>query len=200
MNLPALNELDLGEMADWPQSAQWLFMMVLCMGLLVVAYFGLIQSQQRQLQQLIEQEGVLRETFESQQSQAANLARRRAQLRREETTFAAMLKQLPERVDVSDLLIDVSQTGLAAGLEFVFFQPLDAVTGVFYVELPLRFRVLGDYHQLGQFISALAALPRIITLHDMTIQPQFVDRTAHNLLVMEATVKTYRYQPDENNG
>jgi type IV pilus assembly protein PilO len=110
-------------------------------------------------------------------------------------SFGAMLRQLPNRTEVADLLVDVSQTGLAAGLEFELFQPQAEVPKDFYAELPIKIRVIGNYHEFGEFVSGLAALPRIVTIHDVQIQPRANNPGANNAgdLIMEATARTYRY-------
>jgi type IV pilus assembly protein PilO len=113
-----------------------------------------------------------------------------------EESFGAMVRQLPDRTEVAGLLVDVSQTGLAAGLEFELFQPATEVNRDFYAELPIRVRVNGRYHEFGRFISGLAALPRIVTIHDVRISAAGRDAPlpgADLRLDMEATVKTYRY-------
>jgi len=102
-----------------------------------------------------------------------------------------MLRQLPNKKEVADLLIDVSQTGLAAGLEFQLFQPQNEIPKDFYAELPIKIRVVGDYHEFGEFISGIAALPRIVTMHDIDIKP--ISGQGAGSLVMEATAATYRY-------
>jgi len=100
------------------------------------------------------------------------------------------LRQLPNRTEVADLLVDVSQTGLAAGLEFELFQPQGEVPKDFYAELPIRIRVIGSYHEFGEFVSGLAALPRIVTIHNVQIQNR---SNSPGKLVMEALARTYRY-------
>ena len=102
----------------------------------------------------------------------------------------AMLRQLPNRTEVADLLVDVSQTGLAAGLEFELFKPQGEVPKDFYAELPIKLRVVGNYHEFGEFVSGLAALPRIVTVHDVKIKPR---GRGSSQLLLEATAKTYRY-------
>jgi type IV pilus assembly protein PilO len=105
-------------------------------------------------------------------------------------SFGSMLRQLPNRTEVADLLVDVSQTGLAAGLEFELFQPQGEVPKDFYAELPIKIRVIGDYHEFGEFVSGLAALPRIVTVHNIKISPRSGESAD---LQLEATAKTYRY-------
>jgi type IV pilus assembly protein PilO len=109
-------------------------------------------------------------------------------------SFGAMLRQLPDKTEVADLLVDVSQTGLASGLEFELFQPEGEVPKDFYAELPIKIRVTGLYHEFGEFISGLAALPRIVTIHNVKMQPRAKEADD---LVLDATVKTYRYLDEE---
>ena len=138
--------------------------------------------------------------MEKKQQKAANLENYRAQLADMEQSFGAMLKQLPNRTEVAALLVDVSQTGLANGLEFELFQPANEVTKEFYAELPIQIRVRGQYHDFGRFVSGLAALPRIVTIHNVQIQGVSDKAAAEVLnapLALQATVKTYRYLQDE---
>jgi type IV pilus assembly protein PilO len=102
-----------------------------------------------------------------------------------------MLRQLPNQTEVADLLVDVSQTGLASGLEFELFKPKSENPMEFYAELPISIRVIGDYHEFGEFVSGVAALPRIVTLHNISIG------RAKGELAMNLTAKTYRYLEDE---
>ena len=111
-------------------------------------------------------------------------------------SFGAMLRQLPNKTEVADLLVDVSQTGLAAGLEFELFKPESEVPREFYAELPIQLKVTGQYHEFGEFISGLAALPRIVTIHDIRIKERIKNKSG-KLLALEATAKTYRYLDDE---
>ncbi len=110
-------------------------------------------------------------------------------------TFGSMLRQLPNKTEVPALLVDVSQTGLAAGLEFELFKPLGEVRREFYAELPISIKVHGKYHEFGEFISGIAALPRIVTIHNINISGG--GKAGSEMLVMTATAKTYRYLEDE---
>jgi type IV pilus assembly protein PilO len=117
-------------------------------------------------------------------------------------SFGAMLRQLPNKTEVADLLVDVSQTGLAAGLEFELFDPAGEIPKEFYAELPIYLKVNGDYHEFGEFISGLAALPRIVTIHNIKIYPRVAKgkgqaRGSGGTLVLEAVAKTYRYLDEE---
>jgi type IV pilus assembly protein PilO len=102
-----------------------------------------------------------------------------------------MLRQLPGKTEVPNLLVDISQTGLGAGLEEKLFQPTGEVQRDFYAELPIKLRYTGSYHELGKFVSGIAALPRIVTLHDIDIKP--ADKDSTTSLTLDVTAKTYRY-------
>ncbi len=113
-----------------------------------------------------------------------------------ERTFGAMLRQLPGKTEVPSLLVDISQTGLAAGLEEKLFQPANEVRRDFYAELPIRIRLTGNYHELGTFVSGIAALPRIVTLHNIEVKPESKD-AGLDQLVLDVTAKTYRYLDED---
>lgn len=189
MNMQELNELDFSNIGDWPALIKIILILMLC-GLVGAGWYYLDTKDQYVALERVEKiELDLRQDFESKQAKAANLEAYRAQLAEMQESFGAMLRQLPNRTEVADLLVDVSQTGLAAGLEFELFQPQAEVPKDFYAELPIKIRVIGSYHEFGEFVSGLAALPRIVTIHDAQISP----RQANGPLVMEATVRTYRY-------
>jgi type IV pilus assembly protein PilO len=134
-------------------------------------------------------------TFDERQRKAANFDAYKAQLKEMERSFGAMLRQLPGRTEVPSLLVDISQTGLAAGLQEKLFQPAPEVRKDFYAELPIKIRLTGSYHQFGSFVSGIAALPRIVTLHDISIAPESKDSGADRL-TLDLTAKTYRYLDD----
>ena len=138
----------------------------------------------------------MREEFERKQAKAVNLEKYKKQLEEMKQSFGAMLKQLPHKTEVADLLVDVSQTGLAAGLEFELFDPQSENRREFYAELPIKLKVRGDYHEMGEFISGLAALPRIVTIHNVVVA-KGKGQNKEDPLVMEATAKTYRYLDEE---
>ena len=123
-----------------------------------------------------------------------NLAVYQQQLADIERSFGALLRQLPGKTEVPNLLVDISQVGVGAGLEEKLFQPADEIKKDFYAELPIKIRLTGSYHQMGEFVSGIAALPRIVTLHDITIKPD--DKDAYDVLSFELTAKTYRYLDD----
>jgi type IV pilus assembly protein PilO len=168
-------------------------------------YYFVWRTKIPQLEQVQRQEQDLRATFESRQRLAANLDAYKAQLVEVEQTFGAMLRQLPGETEVPSLLVDISQTGLAAGLEERLFQPMSEISREAYSELPIRMQVVGTYHELGNFVSGIVALPRIVTLHDITLRPETQRAGAAGpaapggRLVMDLTAKTYRYLEDGGN-
>lgn len=188
MTLQELNDLDFSNMGDWPALVKAVLVLILCIGVGVGWYFMDIEKQFEQLAQVEKTEIDLRQDFEIKQAKAANLDAYRTQLAEMEESFGAMLRQLPNKTEVADLLVDVSQTGLAAGLEFELFQPQGEVPRDFYAELPIKIRVVGDYHEFGEFVSGLAALPRIVTIHNVQIAPR-----KDGGLTLDAMAKTYRY-------
>lgn len=196
MTFDELNELDLSNIGDWPLAVKLILVLIVCALVAVGGYFAFITDQEEQLVRVENTEKDLRAEFESKQERAANLENYKKQLALMEESFGAMRRQLPDSTEVADLLVDVSQTGLAAGLEFELFQPQAEVRREFYAELPIKLRVKGGYHEFGEFISGLAALPRIVTIHDVRIRPQG-QGASDGTLILEATAKTYRYLDEE---
>ena len=200
--LEQLRTLDLKDIGRWP----FLFRAVaVALIFLIVAvggtYYFVWQNKIPQLEQVERQETDLRATFESRQQLAANLEAYQAQLAEVEQTFGAMLRQLPGETEVPSLLVDISQTGLAAGLEERLFQPMNEISREAYSELPIKMQVVGTFHELGDFVSGVVALPRIVTLHDIRLKPeQQRDAQGGGRLVMDVTAKTYRYLEDEGGG
>jgi type IV pilus assembly protein PilO len=199
MNLiDELKSLDMRDPGRWPLAIRAVFVgliFIVCAG---VAWYMLVWDQDRPLLQKAEaEEQDLRAQFESKQQRAANLDAYRGQLAEMERSFGAMLRQLPGKTEVPNLLVDISQTGLAAGLQEKLFQPSAELTQGFYAELPIHIKLVGSYHQFGSFVSGIAALPRIVTLHDIEITPASKD--GFDNLTMDVTAKTYRYIEDESN-
>jgi len=197
MDLNDLNELELSNIGEWPVPAKVLVIVFMC-GILAFGWYYFITSNQLERLKAVEaKEMELKSTFEAKQDKAANLDAYREQLAAMRESFDSMLRQLPDKTEVAALLVDVSQTGLAAGLEFELFQPAGEINKDFYAELPITIRVVGHYHEFGHFISGLAALPRIVTIHNVNIATDAAGRRAEaapgGLLRLEATVKTYRY-------
>jgi len=160
----------------------------------VLFYFFVWSDQKPRLDQAAAEEQELRNTFKFKHSKAVNLSVYQQQLADIERSFGALLRQLPGRTEVPNLLVDISQVGVGAGLEEKLFQPSPEIKKDFYAELPIKIRLTGSYHQMGEFVSGIAALPRIVTLDGITIHPE--NRDSYDYLSFELTAKTYRYLDD----
>jgi len=158
-------------------------------------YFLVYSDRSPELEQRQNEEQSLRQEFHTKHAKAVNLDLYKQQLKDIERSFGALLRQLPGKTEVPNLLVDISQTGLSAGLEEKLFQPQSEVKKDFYAELPIKIRLTGSYHQFGQFVSGIAALPRIVTLHDIEIKSE--NKDAYDQLILELTAKTYRYLDED---
>ncbi len=197
-----LNDLDFSNIHAWPAAARVVLVALIAVVVLFLGYWFDVKDQLLTLEQSERRESELKAEFERKAAKAANLAAYEQQLEEMKQSFGAMLRQLPNRTEVADLLVDVSQTGLASGLEFELFKPQAELPKEFYAELPISIKVKGRYHEFGAFVSGVAALPRIVTVHDITIQ-RASDKDkekSSNDLVMELTAKTYRYLDEEEEG
>ncbi len=197
--LDQLRSLDANDIGRWP----FVFRAMLIAIIFVVVtaggyYYFVIESQWPVLERVKLEEDELRITFERKQRKAANFSAYHEQLQEMEREFGAMLRQLPGKTEVPSLLVDISQTGLGAGLEEKLFQPSSEIKKDFYAELPIKIRLTGGFHELGNFVSGIAGLPRIVTLHDIEIKPRNQDTFGE--LVLDVTAKTYRYLDDEGDG
>jgi type IV pilus assembly protein PilO len=161
----------------------------------VLAYAWVWQNKSPELDAAQAQELALRGEFHNKHAKAINLDVYKQQLKDIERSFGALLRQLPGKTEVPNLLVDISQTGLAAGLGEKLFQPGPEQKKDFYAELPIKIRLSGGYHQLAQFVSGIAALPRIVTLHDIEITPE--NKDSYDQLNLDLTAKTYRYLDEE---
>jgi type IV pilus assembly protein PilO len=194
MKLSDLNNLDINNIGSWPVPIKLVVVLLLVAAIGGAGYYFDTQHMIADLKKTEAREVELRRTFEQKWNKVANLDAFRAQLEEMNKSFGAMLRQLPDKTEVADLLVDISQTGLANGLEFQLFKPGGEVRKGFYAELPIQIQVTGTYHQLGAFVSGIAALPRIVTMHDMTIKPQQSGGSGKSaMLSMDAVAKTYRY-------
>ena len=193
--LDDLKSLDPNDPGRWPLPVR-AGAVVLCFVVLsaVLFYFFVWSDQKPRLDQAAAEELELRNTFQTKHSKAVNLAVYQQQLADIERSFGALLRQLPGRTEVPSLLVDISQVGVGAGLEEKLFQPANEIKKDFYAELPIKIRLTGSYHQMGEFVSGIAALPRIVTLHDIKIKPDTKD--AYDVLSFELTAKTFRYLDD----
>ncbi len=193
--LDDLKTLDPNDPGRWPLPVR-AGAVALCFVLLAAGLFWYFvwTDQKPLLDQAVVEEGDLRNTFKAKHSKAVNLAVYQQQLADIERSFGALLRQLPGRTEVPNLLVDISQVGVGAGLEEKLFQPSPEVKKDFYAELPIKIRLTGSYHQMGEFVSGIAALPRIVTLHEITIKP--TNNTTYDQLTFELTAKTFRYLDD----
>jgi len=194
-----LRSLDTSDPGRWPLPFRVVavgiaFVAVLAFGI----YMFVVKDEMPLLERAQQDEVELRGTFEDRQRKAANFDAFRAQLADIERDFGAMLRQLPGQTEVPNLLVDISQTGLGAGLEELLFQPTGEIQKDFYAELPIRLRYTGSYHELGNFVSGIAALPRIVTLHDISIR-RGADGSPDEL-ILDVTAKTYRYLDEAAEG
>jgi type IV pilus assembly protein PilO len=192
MNLQGLNNLDLKTIGTAPAPAKAIVIGIVVAAILGAGYWFDTKEQIERLRQVESREAQLRQTFETKQRRAANLDAYKAQLEDMRRTFGAMLRQLPSRTEIPNLLVDVSQTGLMAGLEIELFRPENEIRRGFYAEKPIQLRMKGNYEQIAGFTSGVAGLPRIVTMHNVSIQP---DKDGQKL-TMNATAKTYRYLED----
>ena len=197
MNLvEELRSLDTSDPGRWPLAvragAVGLCFVILCA---VGSYVFVYDQQVPELQKREDTEQQLRTEFKTKHSKAVNLEVYKQQLKDIERSFGALLRQLPGKTEVPNLLVDISQTGLSAGLEEKLFQPQTEQKKDFYAELPIKISLTGSYHQFGEFVSGIAALPRIVTLHDIEIKSATKD--AYDQLTLDLTAKTYRYLDEE---
>ena len=193
MNLiEELQSLDVNDIGRWP-----LFFRAAVIALVFVAvtfagiWFTIVKDKAPVLQRAEVEEQELRVTFENKQRKAANYDAYKAQLAQIEQSFGTMLRQLPGETEIPSLIVDISQTGLAAGLQEKLFQPQAEIPRDFYAEKPIKIRLSGGYHEMANFVSGIAALPRIVTLHDINITPE--QQGSFDRLSLEVTAKTYRY-------
>jgi type IV pilus assembly protein PilO len=188
VNVSDLNNLDFNNIGSWPMAAKGLAIAVICAAVLFAGYWFDTKEQMQMLEQQQAKENELKQTFEKKQADAANLEAYKEQMAEMEKRFGALLLKLPSKTEIAELLVDVSRVGLDAGLEFELFKPGNEVPRDFYAEFPINLRVKGSYHELGNFVSGVAALPRIVTIHDLSMK-----KDKEGELTMTATANTYRY-------
>lgn len=194
MNLSELRDLDYNNVYAWPLPAKIGAIVLLCAIVIGVGVWFFIKPIYEDVQRAQGQEQELVATLEQKQKKAANLEKYRQQLDEMKEIYGAMLRQLPSKTEMPDLLVDISQTALAAGIDNELFRPGNESVKEFYAELPIQLRMIGGYHNFGDFISGVASLPRIVilTMHDIALQPAGrEDRPGQ--LILEGTAKTYRY-------
>lgn len=183
-----LNNLDFNNVGNWPLLFKALAIVIICGAVLGAGYYLDTEEQLVTFEKAEAKEAKLKKTFETRQAKAANLEAYRQQMQEMEKTFGALLLKLPSQTEIAELLVDISRVGLNSGLEFELFQPGTEKRKDFYAEYPINLRIKGTYHQLGKFASGIAALPRIVTLHNLSIS-----KTKDKRLIMTTTANTYRY-------
>ncbi len=197
MNLiEELKMLDVNDVGRWPFAFRAgvigiVFAAVVGLGI----FWTIVENKAPQLARAQDDEQTLRVTFKNKQRKAANYDAYKAQLAQMQQSFGTMLRQLPGKTEIPSLIVDISQTGLAAGLQEKLFQPQSEIPKDFYAEKPIKIRLSGGYHEIANFVSGIAALPRIVTLHDINITPE--EKDVYDRLTMEVTAQTYRYLDEE---
>ncbi len=196
-----LRDLDFRDIGSAPSSVRYVILGFLLVIIIAIGYFLLIKAKTEQLEIVQKKEIGLRIEFENKQEKAANLEEYEVQLAEMQELLETMFRQLPSKTEMDKLLVDVSQTALAAGIDVQLFQPRGETHHDFYAERPISVRMLGDYHQFGEFVSGVASLPRVVilTMHDISLR-RANDRDikgGDGRLVLEGTVKTYRYIDEE---
>ncbi len=201
--LNELRDLDFNDIGSAPTSVRYVILGFLLIIILAIGYFLLIKDKTEQLELVQNLENSLRVDFEAKQAKAANLESYEAQLAEMQELLETMFRQLPSKTEMDKLLVDVSQTALGAGIDVQLFQPNAEAFHDFYAERPISVRMLGDYHQFGEFVSGVASLPRVVilTMHDIALR-RATDRDVgvsqnDGRLILEGTVKTYRYIDEE---
>jgi type IV pilus assembly protein PilO len=194
--LEEMKSLDANDIGRWPlvfRAGVIAIVFLLVVGLGV--YMIIVQDKAPALKRAQDEEATLRVSFKNKQRKAANYDAYKAQLAQMEQSFGTMLRQLPGETEIPSLIVDISQTGLAAGLQEKLFQPQPEIPREFYAEKPITISLSGGYHEIANFVSGVAALPRIVTLHDINITPDSPDN--YDSLTLQVTAKTYRYLEEE---
>jgi len=198
MTLEELKQIDWRDPGRWPLPVR---LGVICAFFVVVAaallYFVVWNSNKEELATLEQRETQLRDEFRTKHAKAVNLELYKQQLVEIEKQFGTQLQQLPRATEMDNLLVDISQSGTQTGLEQTLFEPQPEQNRDFYAERPIKIRLTGNYHQMGDFASTIAALPRIVTLHDINIRTASGKSAGSDQLVMDVTAKTYRYLDEE---
>ncbi len=198
-----LQNLDRNNVGGWPQSIKMFFTALVCAVVLLGGWYFFVSNQQDDLSNLVTKENSLKQDFAAKQAKSVNLEALQHQLDEMQDMLRQLLRQLPSKTEMPELLVDISQTAQSAGLETELFQPGPETPKDFYAEKPIKLRMIGTYHQFGTFISGVASLPRVVilTLHDVSLTPIKASgkagATSGGQLVLQGTVKTYRYLDDE---
>jgi len=205
-----LRNLDRNNVGGWPKSVKTFFAVIIFIVIVAGGWYLWIRGQQEDLERQQTKEETLKKEFATKQGKVVNLVAYRKQLEDMKEMLRTMLRQLPSKTEMPDLLVDISQTALAAGIVVDLFQPGGEIVKEFYAEKPIQLKMLGTYHQFGTFISGVASLPRVVilTMHDVSLKPAAKAApgpggaasqalAGGGQLLLEGTVKTYRYVDDE---
>ncbi|HNQ04381.1 MAG TPA: type 4a pilus biogenesis protein PilO [Thiobacillaceae bacterium] len=193
MNWSDLKNLDLKDIVSAPAPVRVVLIALLCIGIVALGWYLVWSDGFSQIETAKQEEATLRESFTRKKVQAFHYDTYKRRLVEIEQSLASLLRQLPNRSEMDALLTDINQVGVTKGLEFELFRPGAETPAEFYATLPVNIRVLGSYADIGGFVNDLAQLPRIVTLHDISLMPT----KDGGPLTMEARVQTYRYL-DEN--
>lgn len=192
-----LSELDLNNLGSWPAAVKVVTCVLLLIAALALGYNFYLKDLQGGLDQRRAEEQALKEQFSAKAFQAANLNAYKVQMKEMEESFGTMLRQLPSDTEVPGLLEDITRTGLGSGLEFEEIKLQPEVAQQFYIELPIQIAVVGSYHDLATFVSGVASLPRIVTLHEFEVKlPEEEEEGGTSKLHMSVLAKTYRYNDE----
>ena len=191
-----LRNLDTKNPGNWPTPIKLTACLFLAAAIVGLAWYFKVDDQRTTLEGLVAQEQTLRTEFEDKQGRAANLEPLKQQMAQMELMLQQMLRQLPSKNEMPDLIVDVSQTALATGISNELFQPGPESAREFYAEKPITLRMVGTYHQFGAFVSGVASLPRVVimTMHNISLTPR---AGKPGLLVLQGPIRTYRYLDDE---
>ncbi|HUH55330.1 MAG TPA: type 4a pilus biogenesis protein PilO [Rhodanobacter sp.] len=197
-----IRNLDRNNVGGWPSSVKIFFTGLLFVAIVFIGWYVSVSNQQDELATLATKEVQLKKDFASKQAKAVNLEALQQQLDEMQDMLRQLLRQLPSKTEMPELLVDISQTALSTGLQTELFQPGNETKKDFYAEKPITLRMSGTYHQFGAFISGVASLPRVVilTLHDVSLTPKSPSKAggaSDGQLVLQGTVKTYRYLDDD---
>ncbi len=205
-----INELDFENIGSWPLAARLVATFIVFALIVAGGYYYFTQDKLAELETVKSKEEPLKQEFRQKQGKAVNLEAYKQQMAEMEKRFGSMLRQLPQKTEVADLLVEISQTGLSNNLEFDLFKPSGEIRKEFYAELPVNINVTGTYHDFGGFATGIAALPRIVTIHNVQMAPldtkkktkgkaksPAADVDADKKLTITLVAKTYRYLDED---
>ena len=198
IRLEDLDINDIKNIGSAPLAVKVIIIAILCIGLATAGYFLDTEKQKIELEKVTAKEQELRQVFTEKQAKAANLEAYKQQLEEMRISFGTLLRQLPNETEIETLLTDISQTGISAGLDIDYFKPEGLRPKEFYSEYPIKLKVTGHYHEFAEFISGVAALPRIVTVQDITVKPSGTKGSVK--LTMELTAITYQYLDESEEG